>query len=91
MLTGEDARFVPPLTLLEASRAQADLDESTAEELVAYALRSGSDWWADGAVRWAEEGVGSLSVSAALRDAVDDARLSQPVRHRALRAVKRQG
>ncbi len=91
MLTGDDARFVPLLTLLEASRAEGALDESTAEELVVYALRSGSDWWADRAVRWAEEDTGSPSVSAALREAVDDARLSQPVRHRALRAVTHQG
>jgi hypothetical protein len=91
MLTGEDARFVPLLTLLEGSRTDSDISDAEAGDLVVYALGLGSDWWAERSVRWAAEGVRSDAVMAALRSAIDDARLPQPVRHQALRAVQSQG
>jgi hypothetical protein len=90
MLNGDDAQFVPLLVLTESPRSDADLTDVEAEGLVTYALGCGSDWWAERVLDWIDQGIAVLAVLPALRRAVDDDRLPQPVRHRALRLADSQ-
>ncbi|MGE0819122.1 MAG: hypothetical protein AB7O74_10665 [Candidatus Nanopelagicales bacterium] len=89
MLTGDDARFVPLLVRLEKPLAESGLSAADAAALVSYSLGNGSVWWADHALDWVEQGVPSADVKDALNRAVDDDRLPQPTRHRALRLAQR--
>lgn len=89
MLTGDDARFVPLLSLTEQPLSESGLSAVDAAALVSYALGNGSTWWVDRALDWIEQGVSPADVEDALDRAVDDDRLPQPTRHRALRLAKR--
>jgi hypothetical protein len=90
ILNGEDARFMPLLALTERPRSDADLTDTEAEGPVTYALGCGSVWWAERALDWVDQGVAVPAVLPALRRAVDDDQLPQPVRHRALRLASSQ-
>lgn len=89
MLTGDDARFVPLLVRTEGPLADSDLSAADAAALVSYSLGNGSDWWANRAMDWIEQGIPSADVKDALDHAVDDDRLPQMTRHRALRLARR--
>lgn len=71
------------LPLLEAPRAAAPLDDIEAARLVAYGLRSWSDWWASKALDWVDEGVWNEHVVAALVECRENKEFSQNTRHRA--------
>lgn len=80
--------LMPLLPLLEAPRANADLDDELAARLVAYGATAWSDWWASKALDWVDQGVWSDRVSDALVACSQDVRYSQQTRHRAWKSIK---
>lgn len=83
-----DDEFISLLPKLEGDFDAAALDAGTARDLVAYALKGPSDYWADLALNWVDAGVPASSVSDELRSlATAGSSRPQPLRHKAKRLI----